>query len=117
MEFTDGSACDSRKYEYLLPSYCLLPPARSDTLSRRLDESSPGWREQLGVAAEFVDAGVELPPRENRIAEGKTEGRDDEDDFLDPRMRGEYERRRGWRVDQDTLTRFRALIAQYKATQ
>lgn len=133
------SACDSRIYEYLLPSYCLLPPASTDALSKRLDESSPGWRDVLGVSAEFADAapapalatsgdevgnGVEG----NVVGEGEGEGAgegagagasvgEDEETKLDPKARGEYERRRTWRVDPDTLKRFRELIAEFKGTQ
>lgn len=100
-----GSGCDSRKYEYLLPSYCLLPPASADILSKKMDASSPGWREALGPAAEFSDAGA--PPTQEEEAEGEA----------NPKTRGEYERRRGWRVDQQTLQRFRDLIDMYKGTQ
>lgn len=42
---------------------------------------------------------------------------DEAGEKIDPRSRGEYERRRGWRVDEGTMTRFRALIAQYHGTQ
>ncbi|KAK4684269.1 tRNA pseudouridine38-40 synthase, partial [Tremellales sp. Uapishka_1] len=101
--FQARTACDSRVYEYLLPSYCLLPPASTDYLSKMLNESSPGWRDSLGDAAVFSDASPELPD----VEEGEK---------LDPRARGEYERRRGWRVDEGTLKRFRGLIAQYKGT-
>jgi tRNA pseudouridine38-40 synthase len=36
---------------------------------------------------------------------------------VDPKARGEYERRRGWRVDEGTMKRFRNLIAQFQGTQ
>jgi tRNA pseudouridine38-40 synthase len=71
-----------------------------------MDASSPGWREALGAAAEYSDAGVKLEDLEGQEA-GK----------VDPRTRGEYERRRAWRVDQPTLERFRALIDKYTGTQ
>jgi tRNA pseudouridine38-40 synthase len=100
------SACDSRKYEYLLPSYCLLPPASGDALSKAMDESSPGWRETLGPAAEYADGGLQA-----------TMIGDDGEVKEDPKARGEFERRRAWRVDEMTLTRFRNLVAQYKGTQ
>jgi hypothetical protein len=53
------SACDSRRYEYLLPSYCLLPPQSSDSLAKSLDTTSPGWRDTLGSAVEFADSAEE----------------------------------------------------------
>lgn len=99
-----GRACDSRIYEYLLPSYCLLPPASRDAICVRLNESSPGWRDSLGDAAAFAD---ETPEMEE-AAEG---------DKLDPKQRGEYERRRNWRVDEGTLSRFRELVQQFQGTQ
>ena len=151
-ELTDClRSCESRIYEYVLPSYCLLPPVASDPLAIQLDQSSPGWRDGLGVAAEFADAGVpfsstegpesggtdqetpaandEQPIKTSENGESKSEieGAEEkqlEDDKkrrdrgdLDNRSRGEYERRRGWRVDKETLDRFRALISQYTGTQ
>jgi tRNA pseudouridine38-40 synthase len=97
-------ACDSRIYEYLLPSYCLLPPSSKDALSAQLDKSSPGWRDALGSAAEFSDA----TPEDVAPVEGEE---------VTPARRGEYERRRGWRVDEGTLERFRALVKQFEGTQ
>ena len=55
-------------YEYLLPTYCLLPPASDDALAKHLDTSSPGWRDGLGEAAAFADAWV--PEEEEPKAEG-----------------------------------------------
>ncbi|OCF37335.1 tRNA pseudouridine(38-40) synthase [Kwoniella heveanensis BCC8398] len=107
--FNARTAADSRIYEYLLPSYCLLPPGREDPLGKRLDASSPGWRDLLGKeAVDFVDAAPAFVPEEG--AEGEEEGK------LNPKNRGEFERRRGWRLDAKTLERFRALIAEYKGT-
>jgi len=102
---SDGSACDSRKYEYLLPSYCLLPPCSNDTLSHALDKSSPGWRATLGPAADYADAGSQ------EVIGDDGEAKDD------PKARGEFERRRAWRVDQPTLERFRNLVSHFKGTQ
>lgn len=42
---------------------------------------------------------------------------EDEETKVDPKARGEYERRRTWRVDPHTLKRFRELIAEFKGTQ
>lgn len=101
--FQARTACDSRVYEYLLPSYCLLPPAKTDPLAEQLDQVSPGWREVVKVPAEFVDAAPAIPePKEG--------------DPADPKSRGEFERRRGWRIDPDTLQRFRNMIAEYQGT-
>jgi len=97
-------ACDSRIYEYLHPSYCLLPPSSSDPLAKQLDASSPSWRDKVGPAAAFADASPDLPP----------EG---EGNQADPKQRGEYERRRAWRVDEGTVKRFRDLVAEFKGTQ
>ena len=102
------SACDSRIYEYLLPSYCLLPPASSAPLARQMDASSPGWRDALGSIAAFSDASPE----------SSTEVKEDRLDVdADPKQKGEFERRRGWRVDEGTMKRFTNLIAEFKGTQ
>ncbi|TXT13262.1 hypothetical protein VHUM_00629 [Vanrija humicola] len=101
--FQARTSCDSRVYEYLLPTYCLLPPAKTDALAGVLDASSPGWRDVVAAGAEFVDAAPAPEPAE-------------EGGELDPRQRGEFERRRGYRVDAGTVERFRALIAEYKGT-
>jgi len=107
-----NSACDSRIYEYLLPSYCLLPSASSDPLAKQMDASSPGWRATLGASAEFADAAPALTIE----ADGEG-GRMDVDVEADPKRKGEYERRRGWRVDEATMKRFRDLIAEFSGTQ
>jgi tRNA pseudouridine38-40 synthase len=129
-------------YEYLLPTYCLLPPASDDALAKHLDASSPGWREGLGEAAAFADAWV--PEEEEPKAEGddaaevkqggsevkqgeETKGgeetkegeevKEGEGIKVAPKKAGEFERRRGWRCDQSTLERFRALIKEFVGTQ
>ena len=129
-------------YEYLLPTYCLLPPASDDALAKHLDASSPGWREGLGEAAAFADAWV--PEEEEPKAEGTDtteakegapevkggdeakmgeetkdgeEAKEGEPTKVAPKKAGEFERRRGWRCDQSTLERFRALIKEFVGTQ
>jgi tRNA pseudouridine38-40 synthase len=119
--------CDSRVYEYLLPTYCLLPPASDDALAKHLDISSPGWREGMGEAAAFADAWVpeEESPEDAKPETGdikpestevKAEGTE-EIPKVAPKKAGEFERRRGWRCDQGTLARFRELINEYVGTQ
>lgn len=122
--------CDSRVYEYLLPTYCLLPPASEDPLAKHLDESSPGWREGLGEAAEFADAWVPEPedetvkteeaPATEPVTEGEGGGEAGAGETkvkVAPRKAGEFERRRGWRCDPATLARFKALIKEFVGTQ
>ena len=121
-------------YEYLLPTYCLLPPASKDPLAKHLDESSPGWREGLGEAAEFADAGVAGDEDEAEGQDAPTVGEFDAKDAdregggeggelpetrgkFGPRKAGEFERRRGWRCDQTTLDRFKRLIKEFVGTQ
>ena len=72
-----------------------------------MNATSPGWREKLGPAAEFADAALD------NGAGASAEGEDDDT----PGKRMEYERRRGWRVDEETLERFRQILAAYKGTQ
>jgi hypothetical protein len=124
-----------------------------------LNESSPGWREGLGVAAEFADAAshaetegegsdvkagvegdsgtgdsvdqgeadnmklenagdAENKPQDGNAGSSTRNNRNNESEReLGPRAKGEYERRRGWRVDQGTMDRFRKLVAEFKGTQ
>ena len=77
-----------------------------------MNVSSPGWRDALGVAAEFSDAGVAPMPEP-----GFGEGPQSEEAKMDPRTRGEYERRRGWRVDDGTMKRFRELIKEFEGSR
>jgi tRNA pseudouridine38-40 synthase len=86
-------------------------------LSRRLDKSSPGWREALGPAAEFSDAGLVAAEAAAEAEADAEDSKPDDEIRVDKRMRGEFERKRGWRVDAQTLDRFKALIAKYKGTQ
>jgi hypothetical protein len=51
---------------------------------------------------------------ETKEAEGAKEG---EGIKVAPKKAGEFERRRGWRCDQSTLERFRALIKEFVGTQ
>jgi tRNA pseudouridine38-40 synthase len=85
-------------------------------LSRTLDKSSPGWREALGPAAEFADAGL-VAAEGIEGAPEVDEAKPDDEIRVDKKMRGEFERKRGWRVDTQTLDRFKGLIAKYKGTQ
>ena len=105
LEELTSRACDSRVYEYLLPSYCLLPPASSDAICTLLNASSPGWRDGLGPGADFAD---QTPDMTESAGEGEA---------LNPKERGEFERRRGWRIDQGTLERFRELVNEFHGSQ
>jgi tRNA pseudouridine38-40 synthase len=105
--------CDSRVYEYLLPSYALLPPRHGTPLANKLDASSPGWRTALSAADAFW------------LGEGKDEAdeawratttEEEKDKYLNAK-RASAEKWRGWRVDGDTMNRFREVIAGYKGTQ
>jgi tRNA pseudouridine38-40 synthase len=40
-----------------------------------------------------------------------------EGEALNPKERGEFERRRGWRIDQGTLERFRELVNEFHGSQ
>lgn len=114
-------SCDSRKYEYLLPSYCLLPPGKDDQLAKNLDISSPGWRDGLGAAAEFADAVVSDADEEAPAISVTTETTGEEGGRTEtakvPSGRREFERRRAWRVDEGTMTRFRALVEKFLGTR
>lgn len=81
-------------------------------MSAGMDKSSPGWREKLGAAAVFADESPDLPPPDRSWL--REEG---EEEKVDPKSRGEYERRRGWRVDKDTLERFREIVSKFQGTQ
>ena len=47
--------CDSRFYEYLLPSYCLLPPHPQTFLGKKLEEVNKEHGAEADVAAKMAD--------------------------------------------------------------
>jgi tRNA pseudouridine38-40 synthase len=106
--------CDSRVYEYLLPSYTLLPPRPGTPLAQKLDASSPGWRDALSVPDAFwQDA------EEGKIlndVDWKDMSKSERASIQDAKLK-EAERWRGWRVDEASLNRFKEVIAGYKGTQ
>jgi hypothetical protein len=110
-------------------------------LSKFLDKTSAGWRAALGEAGEFADAGEDSEPvlkkQEEMIGASENIGEvgEQQPTEVDPVSadvavpdvaesaevtkcsRQEFERRRGWRVDEATLERFRGLIAKFQGTQ
>ena len=71
----------------------------------------------MGPAAEFADAGLAAIEAAAEAEAEVVESKPDDEIRVDKKMRGEFERKRGWRVDEQTLDRFKALIAKYKGTQ
>ncbi|KZZ95847.1 tRNA pseudouridine synthase [Moelleriella libera RCEF 2490] len=47
--------CDSRFYEYLLPSYCLLPPHPQTYLARRIDELAKEYGAEEEIKTRMAD--------------------------------------------------------------
>ncbi|KAG6007022.1 hypothetical protein E4U43_000364 [Claviceps pusilla] len=47
--------CDSRWYEYLLPSYCLLPPHPQTYLAKKVDELTKEYGAEAEVGARMAD--------------------------------------------------------------
>lgn len=89
----------------------------------------------MGEAAEFADAGAAgdedetdeatAPAEPEGLADAAAPAASGSDSnelpetrgTFGPKKAGEFERRRGWRCDQGTLERFKALIKEFVGTQ
>ncbi|KAG8989601.1 tRNA pseudouridine synthase 1 [Tulasnella sp. JGI-2019a] len=96
--FHARKGCDSRKYEYLFPSWMLLPPKPGSGLGNMVERAHlEAGIPSTNIHHEFWAASSSVDTPDGVIA-------------LD------LARKRLWRVDPKTLTNFRALVAEFKLT-
>ncbi|KAG8934249.1 tRNA pseudouridine synthase 1 [Tulasnella sp. 418] len=100
-KFNARMECDSRKYEYLFPSWMLLPPKPQSALGNRI------WEERRATDA--------TPLRNQSFWEEVVTNPTSIDETADYMQ--DLNRKRAWRVDAETLERFRAMIIEYEGTR
>ncbi|KAG9046451.1 tRNA pseudouridine synthase 1 [Tulasnella sp. UAMH 9824] len=101
--FNCRKECDSRRYEYLFPSWMLLPPKPGSSLAKQLEEA----RKEAGLPSNPV----------HPIWEGSVEelapASDEERQQI---VAADLQRKRLWRVDDATLDRFRSVLKEFEGT-
>ncbi|KAI0031441.1 pseudouridylate synthase [Vararia minispora EC-137] len=90
--FSARTFCDSRKYTYFFPSYCLIPPKPGSGLYNSMRSSDPSASPAAGIHTFWKDA-------------GDNESKEDE-----------LARKRRWRIGVDDLARLRETARKYEAT-
>lgn len=107
-------SCDTRVYEYLFPSYILLPPTPGSLLDKHLESA----RTAAGVEQEplhpFWKEAAEVT--KDMVAPVPAQGEEPEDvEVL--RRRKITVMKRGWRCGSEELERFREVVQKYLGTQ
>ncbi|KAG8946560.1 tRNA pseudouridine synthase 1 [Tulasnella sp. 424] len=101
--FNCRKECDSRRYEYLFPSWMLLPPKPGSGLAKQLEEA----RKEAGLPSNPVhsiwEGSVDEPPPSS----------DEERQRI---VAADLERKRVWRVDEASLDRFRSVLKEFEGT-
>lgn len=125
--FANDSACDTRVYEYLLPSYALLPPRPGTHLHKRMVENAQAegqsyeehdfWK-GYDHEAGFQDT-VKLEPVEGSSATEGTLAAASEADMTPAKRRTQAElaKKRNFRISEAEVERFRELMKAYLGSQ
>ncbi len=110
-------------YEYLLPTYVLLPPRPGCTLDRKL-RAYRAARTLPPPAEHAYWAGYQAAGGDDEAAEGQAAAAPaaaptgkDASEAADKRRRGELARKRAWRAGADEVERLRAIMKGYLGTQ
>ncbi|KAG8926627.1 tRNA pseudouridine synthase 1 [Tulasnella sp. 417] len=101
--FNCRKECDSRRYEYLFPSWMLLPPKPGSGLFKQLEEA----RKEAGLSSNPVHSIWERSVNEPAAAS---------DDERQQIVTADLQRKRLWRVDEATLERFRSVLKEFQGT-
>lgn len=122
------SACDTRVYEYLLPSYALLPPRPGTHLHKRMVENAQAeggtyeehefWKGYDHEAA-LQDAN-KVEPVEGSSTEKSTRAPVAGEPEMTPakrRTQAELAKKRAFRISEAEVERFRELMKAYLGTQ
>ncbi|KAG8914444.1 tRNA pseudouridine synthase 1 [Tulasnella sp. 408] len=95
--FNCRKECDSRRYEYLFPSWMLLPPKPGSSLAKQLEEA----RKEAGLPSNPVH-----PIWEGSVDEAAPASDEERQQIV----AADLQRKRLWRVDDATLNRFRSKV-------
>ena len=116
-----SSACDTRVYEYLLPSYTLLPPRPGTHLHQQLTANARAagfsYEEHTFWQGYDHDAALEAAAA---AAKAPLEGSQEGDEEVTPARRrtlAELARKRAFRISTHEVERFRVLMKAYLGTQ
>ncbi|KIO26619.1 hypothetical protein M407DRAFT_15026 [Tulasnella calospora MUT 4182] len=101
--FNCRKECDSRRYEYLFPSWMLLPPKPGSSLAKQLEEA----RKEAGLPSNPVH-----PIWEGSVGE-PAPASDEERQRI---AAADLQRKRLWRIDEATLNRFRSVLKEFEGT-
>lgn len=120
-----NSACDTRVYEYLLPSYTLLPPRPGTHLHQQTVanatkagltfEEHKFWKGYDHDAA--LEAAKAAPATEPLGDSEKDVAADAEMTPARRRTMAELAKKRGFRISKEEVERFRQLMKAYLGTQ
>jgi tRNA pseudouridine38-40 synthase len=108
------SSCDTRVYEYLFPSYILLPPTPGSLLDKHLESA----RTAAGVEQEPLHSFWKEVAETTRdmVAPTPAVGEEAEDVEILKRRKITV-MKRGWRCGSEELERFREVVQKYLGTQ
>lgn len=125
--FNARMSCDTRVYEYLFPSYVLLPPRPGTVMDKLINPGSEGrtthpfWADYQDIAAEVVEsasgpAESTEPITEEEIAARRAAKAKESEEQKQARRR-DLQKKRAWRVSKEELDRFRDITQEYLGTQ
>ncbi|CDZ97180.1 pseudouridine synthase [Phaffia rhodozyma] len=103
--FNSRTACDSRMYEYLLPSHIFLPPRPGSELGKTIKRTS--FTKPDGTPLTELSSTIINSEEHPFWKEYGTE----ELSFVE-----DIKKRKAWRVDSDTIERARAAVKFYEGT-
>jgi tRNA pseudouridine38-40 synthase len=116
----DCSACDTRVYEYLLPSYALLPPRPGTYLHQQIlrnaEKAGLSYEEHEFWKGYDHDAALEDAKAQDQATAQVGEG---EAEMTPARRRtmAELAKKRSFRILKEEVERFRELMKSYLGTQ
>ena len=117
------SACDTRVYEYLLPSYALLPPRPGTHLHHQIltNATAAGLTYEEHAFWQGYDHDAALAEAARDVQPGPViEGIQPEEPEMTPARRrtlAELARKRAFRISREEVDRFRELMKAYLGTQ
>lgn len=119
-----NSAAESRVYEYLLPTYVLIPPRPGCALGKRLQAYRNSKPADGSATEEDVHPYWQKAPAEEKNDETEVDGETEtaaegtsSKDRRDRLKKDETMRKRKWRISKEETERFRTIMKGYLGTQ
>lgn len=128
--FNARTSCETRVYEYLFPSYVLLPPRKGSAMDKAFHagmeekgeerkEEHPFWAQYSSEAEQDAEKFLE----ETAAGGGQVTADDDaaskalESSEAKEARRRDLEKKRAWRVSSEELERFKSIVKLYEGSQ